>query len=1024
MPPPTKYGPNTPASPVAPAPKYGPNTPASPVAPAPTPVAPAPRYGPNTPASPAAPIEHRSPVVRRTPQGLVASLSDQLPLGYKNEAQSAASAYRKLNPKLNWPSDISNRALNRQVPVNYVSAVDDDPNTRGQYQPATDQISLKAGRNPKAMGSTLQHELTHAMQFSGNIPARRSPTMQPMLQKTMESQNYDPATAKSYSSYMTDPTEQEAYLAGLKRDHYVRTGKHIRTQDEARKMLIDLPNTPRNQDQHEEAGMEHLLRRPQQKDIPGADAARAQWIESLSKMMPGLVQRNPLTIDKTANFPGGNAMMPQPAPNGFNPNVFSHNNFSGTFPMNSALPAKPNPLTAAPQMGGVKADANGIQAAMAKRGAAKQAKHMALDQVPMGTGPQNMFNALSMLNQARTLVNPAETLKKHRLSHDDFESMATELANTEGDYYDFDTLRKSPKRNAVLLGLLGAGAGGVLGRLSGKGIGDTLGLATVGGLGGAGYGYGSASGHNRRLLGTSKVLRDYGLLRPDYLRAALPLLKKQGSQDNSAPRCSSAGESKGVGYKMDDEGHLTGGSAFGTLDKYMKKAGLNSFQAQFFGRLIQSGMDEAQMQRAVKQAQSQFGEKIASELSAGLEKLAGPLGFFGGLATKGLGHMARKFRPKAGTTAKQMTKNVLFNNDTVRGLATGAFNPYTGLMSDQVVDADGNWNYGNLLKSTVMGGVGGTAARVLPGPYRKMVANKQKQMMGGAGLGNLGARATNYMGYTDIDPTRAAQVAGGVATFLPSKIRGKSTSGVLDALDYGSPEGILRNGSELVSKATKKMTMPQAVLAGSVPASAALYTGLARAGSNAGAAVVKQPEMQSTLKKLNDTQQQVQQVADKINRFAAPFQDDKGQLDLMGGIRRQLGLGEGGTGFGAVGDYLRQNPQLASAGLMSLLGMGTGYMAGGARGAAMGGLSAPLLHYLAQSQFGGAAPAVAGTNQTQAPAAPPTAPGVGEFDKNRENEIVQQQLANPEVAQNMPPDATSPWDEELMRQQTSQYLTN
>jgi len=714
-------------------------------------------------------------------------------------------------------------------------------------------------------------------------------------------------------------------------------------------------------------------------------------------------------------------MMPQPAPNGFNPNVFSHNNFSGTFPMNSALPAKPNPLTAAPQMGGVKADANGIQAAMAKRGAAKQARHMALDQVPMGTGPQNMFNALSMLNQARTLVNPAETLKKHRLSHDDFESMATELANTEGDYYDFDTLRKSPKRNAVLLGLLGAGAGGVLGRLSGKGIGDTLGLATVGGLGGAGYGYGSASGHNRRLLGTSKVLRDYGLLRPDYLRAALPLLKKQGSQDNSAPRCSAAGESKGVGYKMDDEGHLTGGSAFGTLDKYMKKAGLNSFQAQFFGRLIQSGMDEAQMQRAVKQAQSQFGEKIASELSAGLEKLAFRK-LVGKAIGQGLNYASRRLMPAAGQSAKQMAKNTVWNKDTARGMATGAFNPYTGLMSDQAYDEKGNLDYGNLLKSTVMGGAGGAVARQTP--FRRMAANKQKQMMGGAGLGNLGARATNAMGYTDIDPTRAAQVAGGVATFLPSKIRGKSTSGVLDSLDYGSPEGMLRNGSKLVSKATKNMTTPQAVLAGSIPTSAALYTGLARAGTNAGASAVKQPEVQSTLKKLNDTQQQVQQVADKVNRFAAPFQDDKGQLDLMGGIRRQLGLGEGGTGFGAVGDYLRQNPQLASAGLMSLLGMGTGYMAGGARGAAMGGLSAPLLHYLAQSQFGGAAPAVAGTNQTQAPAAPPTAPGVGEFDKNRENEIVQQQLANPEVAQNMPPDATSPWDEELMRQQTSQYLTN
>jgi hypothetical protein len=72
--------------------------------------------------------------------------------------------------------------------------------------------------------------------------------------------------------------------------------------------------------------------------------------------------------------------------------------------------------------------------------------------------------------------------------------------------------------------------------------------------------------------------------------------------------------------------------------------------------------------------------------------------------------------------------------------------------------------------------------------------------------------------------------------------------------------------------------------------------------------------------------------------------------------------------------------------------MGTGYMAGGGRGAALGGLSAPLLNYLVQSQLGGnTAPDIAGTNQAAAPAASAT-PGVGEFDRNRENEIVQQQL--------------------------------
>jgi hypothetical protein len=682
-------------------------------------------------------------------------LADQLPLGYKNEAQAAASAYRKLNPKLNWPSDISHRALNRQVPVNYVSEFN-DPSTNGQYQPATDQISLRAGLNPKAMGTTLQHELTHATQFPGNIPARRSPTTQPMLQKTMESQNYDPATARSYSSYMTDPTEQEAFLAGLKRNHYVQTGKHIRTKDEARKMLMDLPNTPENKDQ--EAAIGTLLRAPQLNNTPEGAAARAQWIESLSKMLPGLVQGNSLTLGKTANFPGGNAMMPQAAPNGFNPNVFSHNNFSGTFPMSQALPAKPNPLSAAPQMGGVKADANGIQAAMAKR----------------------------------------------------------------------------------------------------------------------------------------------------------------GSQDNSAPRCSSAGESKGVGYKMDDEGHTTGGSAFSTLDKYMKKAGLNSFQTQFFGRLIQSGMNEAQLHRAVKQAQIQFGEKVASELVDGLEKLAvtpfsgaGRLARefgtdllntgtrYAGNAINGIGGFARglvgkKVAPgaseigamaqQAGRKAKTLGRKYVVNQDVGTGMATGAFNPYTSTLYDE----QGNLDLATTARNAALGGLAGGVVKQTP--LRWNARQRQEQMMAGSGIGLAGGHLANALG-ADVDPTRVAQI-GGAAGLLPRNIKGRNMSKVMpkfDPTDIGAQAKNVRAAGRYALDAAKnapegslaKATMIGGGLGLGVGMPMATYAGLSQMGTNAGNAAMQQPEVQSTLKRLNATQQQVQQVADKVNRFAAPFQDDKGQFDLM-----------------------------------------------------------------------------------------------------------------------------------------------
>jgi len=99
-------------------------------------------------------------------------------------------------------------------------------------------------------------------------------------------------------------------------------------------------------------------------------------------------------------------------------------------------------------------------------------------------------------------------------------------------------------------------------------------------------------------------------------------MAKRGSQDNGAQRLSSAGESSGVKFKHDNDGHATGSSAFDTLDGYMKKAGLNSFQTQFFTRLIESGMTEPMIQATIKTASDQFGEKTAAELQDGYEKLA------------------------------------------------------------------------------------------------------------------------------------------------------------------------------------------------------------------------------------------------------------------------------------------------------------------------------------------------------------------------------------------------------------------
>jgi hypothetical protein len=130
---------------------------------------------------------------------------------------------------------------------------------------------------------------------------------------------------------------------------------------------------------------------------------------------------------------------------------------------------------------------------------------------------------------------------------------------------------------------------------------------------------------------------------------------KAGSQDNGAQRLSSAGESSGVKFKHDNDGHATGSSAFDTLDGYMKKAGLNSFQTQFFGRLIQSGVSEHMAQAAIKSAGAQFGEKVAAELEDGMAKLAqgGRLRAAWNVAKGVGGYFGKKLFPEA---AEQIAK--------------------------------------------------------------------------------------------------------------------------------------------------------------------------------------------------------------------------------------------------------------------------------------------------------------------------------------------------------------------------------
>ena len=209
----------------------------------------------------------------------------------------------------------------------------------------------------------------------------------------------------------------------------------------------------------------------------------------------------------------------------------------------------------------------------------KQSAFLDLKSVPVGAGPQQMQHALGMLNIARASVNPKDAIAAEGISRKGFENTLDILANKKNDKYEFSSLKKDPKKRSAILGLLGALSGGLAGKLTGQGLASSLGLAAAGGLGGAGYGYLDAASHNKNLAGTANILRAYGLLKPEYLRSAMPLLKtstfraylddriqyegKGDSSNTDRSYCPACGAMKGQVHKpgcdvqKDSDGNIT-----------------------------------------------------------------------------------------------------------------------------------------------------------------------------------------------------------------------------------------------------------------------------------------------------------------------------------------------------------------------------------------------------------------------------------------------------------------------------------
>lgn len=159
-----------------------------------------------------------------------------------------------------------------------------------------------------------------------------------------------------------------------------------------------------------------------------------------------------------------------------------------------------------------------------KAAAVKLARNMGLSDVPTSAGPDQITDALFRFNQLRSLVRPTdETLKGRSLSRKGFQHELRRIASgsQDKDRYELSSMAPNPALRAAIAGAAGLAGTGALTYADGlRGLGT--GLAGTGLLAGGAYLHGMHQRNNFR--NTAKLLKDYGLLRPQLLRQAYPLL--------------------------------------------------------------------------------------------------------------------------------------------------------------------------------------------------------------------------------------------------------------------------------------------------------------------------------------------------------------------------------------------------------------------------------------------------------------------------------------------------------------------
>jgi len=155
----------------------------------------------------------------------------------------------------------------------------------------------------------------------------------------------------------------------------------------------------------------------------------------------------------------------------------------------------------------------------------KMALYRGLRDIPTDTGPEQIQDALFRFNQLRALARPSDNmLKNHGLSRKGFQhEMRRIVRNSQDkDRFELSKIAPNPGLRAGLTGAAGLLGTGLAAYAGGGAEALGVGLPATALAAGGAYLHGQHQRNN--LKNTAKLLKNYGLLNPQTLRQAYPLI--------------------------------------------------------------------------------------------------------------------------------------------------------------------------------------------------------------------------------------------------------------------------------------------------------------------------------------------------------------------------------------------------------------------------------------------------------------------------------------------------------------------